>query len=215
MYNVSCHLQGQWGSQDSDIVILGVAGWKVWEPLLQAISCRRPIGKLNHVYVHYIILWCILHHVVGYCFVLFWLPRSLSGHQLGRRASVAHIQPYWLLRTSVSIHNKFLPRGQFLLETCQYAEPNCALFHGVLKAKICNFTAKRNSIMHLNMSHKTAILVKCGCILQRKCPLVFPLMFYNCNLNSVIHRGSWKQHVGCMQTEAAAAAASSCCGQLR
>ncbi len=29
-------------------------------------------------------------------------------------------------------------------------------------------------------------------------------------LNSVIHRGSWKQHAGCLQTEAAAAAMGRC-----
>ncbi len=34
-------------------------------------------------------------------------------------------------------------------------------------------------------------------------------------LNSVIHGGSWKQHAGCLQTEAAAAAPGRCCGQLR
>ncbi len=28
------HLQGQWGSPVSGVVILGVPGWKVWEPLL-------------------------------------------------------------------------------------------------------------------------------------------------------------------------------------
>ncbi len=33
-------------------------------------------------------------------------------------------------------------------------------------------------------------------------------------LNSVIHEGSWKQHVGSLQTEAAAAAVGSCWGQL-
>ncbi len=46
-------------------------------------------------------------------------------------------------------------------------------------------------------------------MLQRKCPLVFPLMSYDCSVNSVIHGGSWNQHVGCLQTEAAAAAAVS------
>ncbi len=34
--------------------------------------------------------------------------------------------------------------------------------------------------MQVNTSHKTAISVKSGHILQRKCPLVFPLMFDNC-----------------------------------
>ncbi len=33
-------------------------------------------------------------------------------------------------------------------------------------------------------------------------------------LKSVIHGGSWKQHGGWLQTEAAAAAAGSCWGQL-
>ncbi len=34
-------------------------------------------------------------------------------------------------------------------------------------------------------------------------------------LNPVIHWGSWRQHVGCLQTKAAAAAPGSCWGQLR
>ncbi len=34
-------------------------------------------------------------------------------------------------------------------------------------------------------------------------------------LNSVIYGGSWKQHVGSLQTEAAAAAVGSCWWQLR
>ncbi len=33
--------------------------------------------------------------------------------------------------------------------------------------------------MHVNMLHKTAILLKLGFILWRKCPLVFPVMFYD------------------------------------
>ncbi len=41
---------------------------------------------------------------------------------------------------------------------------------------------KRNLTMHINTSHKTAILVKLVRILQRKCPLVFPLTFYNCSV---------------------------------
>ncbi len=41
---------------------------------------------------------------------------------------------------------------------------------------------KRNLTMHVNMSHKTAILVKSGHILQRKCPLVFSLMFDDCSV---------------------------------
>ncbi len=37
---------------------------------------------------------------------------------------------------------------------------------------------KRNSTMHGHTSHKTALLVKLGHILCRKCSLVFPLMSY-------------------------------------
>ncbi len=33
--------------------------------------------------------------------------------------------------------------------------------------------------MHVNTSHKAAVLVKLGHILRRKCPLVFPLMSYD------------------------------------
>ncbi len=33
-------------------------------------------------------------------------------------------------------------------------------------------------------------------------------------LDSVVHGGSWKQHVGCLQTKAAAAAAGRCWLQL-
>ncbi len=36
--------------------------------------------------------------------------------------------------------------------------------------------------MHVNMSHKTVILVKLGHILRRKCLLVFPLMFDDCSV---------------------------------
>ncbi len=36
-----------------------------------------------------------------------------------------------------------------------------------------------------NMLHKTAILVKSGHILWRKCPLVFPLMSYNCSASTL------------------------------
>ncbi len=41
---------------------------------------------------------------------------------------------------------------------------------------------KRNLTMHINTSHKTAILVKSGHILQTKCLLVFPLMFDDCSV---------------------------------
>ncbi len=62
--------------------------------------------------------------------------------------------------------------------------------------------------MHVNTSYKTAILVKAGHTFTAKMSSgissdVLRLLF----LNSVIHGGSWKQHVGCLQTEAAAAAA--------
>ncbi len=36
--------------------------------------------------------------------------------------------------------------------------------------------------MHINTLHKTAILVKLCHILQRKFPLVFPLMFDDCSV---------------------------------
>ncbi len=36
--------------------------------------------------------------------------------------------------------------------------------------------------MHVNMLNKTTILVKLGHILWRKCPLVFPLMSYDCSV---------------------------------
>ncbi len=35
---------------------------------------------------------------------------------------------------------------------------------------------KQNEMMHINTLHRTAILVKQGHILRRKCPPVFPLM---------------------------------------
>ncbi len=41
---------------------------------------------------------------------------------------------------------------------------------------------KCNLAMQVNASHKTAALVKSGHILQRKCPLVFPLMFDDCSV---------------------------------
>ncbi len=37
--------------------------------------------------------------------------------------------------------------------------------------------------MHVNMLHKTAILVKLGHILWRRCPLVSPLMSYDCSVS--------------------------------
>ncbi len=37
-------------------------------------------------------------------------------------------------------------------------------------------------MIYVNTSHKTAILLQLGHILQRKCPLVFPLMFDNCSV---------------------------------
>ncbi len=64
--------------------------------------------------------------------------------------------------------------------------------------------------MHVNTSQKTAILVKLGHIYEDDV-LWFPsdVLQLLC-LNSVIHGASWKQHVGCLQTEAAAAAVGSC-----
>ncbi len=46
---------------------------------------------------------------------------------------------------------------------------------------------KRNLTMHINTSHKTAILVEPGHILQRKCPLVFPLMSYKCSVSAAFY----------------------------
>ncbi len=40
------------------------------------------------------------------------------------------------------------------------------------------------------MSHKTAVLVKPGHILQRKCPAVFPLMPYDCFLSAELGQSS-------------------------
>ncbi len=41
---------------------------------------------------------------------------------------------------------------------------------------------KWNLTMHVDVLHKTAVLVKPGPILWSKCPLVFPLMSYNCSV---------------------------------
>ncbi len=62
---------------------------------------------------------------------------------------------------------------------------------------------KRNSMMH-----KKAIFVKSDQTLW-KMSSGFPSdVLRPLCLNSVIHGGSWRQHVGCLQTEAAAAAAA-------
>ncbi len=53
--------------------------------------------------------------------------------------------------------------------------------HCVTLTETCCFN-KRNLAMHVNTSHKTAVLVKPRHILQRKCPLVFPLMSYDCSV---------------------------------
>ncbi len=65
-----------------------------------------------------------------------------------------------------------------LLEACCYVAKQLAY---PLKQHYVTLTAthcfkKQNLTMHVNTLHKTAILVKTGHILQRKCPLVFPLM---------------------------------------
>ncbi len=39
---------------------------------------------------------------------------------------------------------------------------------------------KQNQKVQVVMSHKTVVLGKLGHILQRKCPLVFPLISYDC-----------------------------------
>ncbi len=69
--------------------------------------------------------------------------------------------------------------------------------------------------MHVNMSHKTAILIKSRHIfgeMSSGFPSDVLRLLY---LNPVIHGGSWRQNVGCLQTEAAAAAPGCCWGQLR
>ncbi len=53
--------------------------------------------------------------------------------------------------------------------------------HYVTMTTTCGFE-KQNKTLHINMLHKTAILVKPGHILWRKCPLVFPLMSYDCSV---------------------------------
>ncbi len=47
--------------------------------------------------------------------------------------------------------------------------------HYVTLSVMCSFE-KPNLMMHVNTPHKATFLVKLGHILQRKCPLVFPLM---------------------------------------
>ncbi len=49
----------------------------------------------------------------------------------------------------------------------------CADFVSCVKATLCNFGREP--------SHETTILEKTGHILQRKCPLVFPLLSYDCS----------------------------------
>ncbi len=44
--------------------------------------------------------------------------------------------------------------------------------------------------MHVNTLHKTTVLVKPGHILWRKCPLVFPLMSYDCSVCSLLLSGA-------------------------
>ncbi len=44
---------------------------------------------------------------------------------------------------------------------------------------------KQNFTMQVDTPHKTAILVKSGHILQRKYPLIFPLMFYDCSASTL------------------------------
>ncbi len=56
--------------------------------------------------------------------------------------------------------------------------------HCVTLTANCGFE-KRNLMMHVHTSHKTAILVKPGHILWRKCPLVFPLMSYDCSASTL------------------------------
>ncbi len=68
--------------------------------------------------------------------------------------------------------------------------------HDVTLTANCGF-GNQNLMMHVHTSHKTAILIKPGYILWRKCPLVFPLMSYDCSDSTL-----WftKLHVGCLQT---------------
>ncbi len=82
---------------------------------------------------------------------------------------------------------------------------------------MCNFDAirsfeKQNVTMRVNMWHETAVLVKPSHILLEKMSSGVSDVLRLLCLNSVIHRGSWKQHVGCLQTKAVTA--GGCWGQL-
>ncbi len=65
--------------------------------------------------------------------------------------------------------------------------PSLTRMHPALKQHYVTLTVtqcfeKQNLMMHINMLHKTAILVKLGHILQRKYLLVFPPMFDGCSV---------------------------------
>ncbi len=88
------------------------------------------------------------------------------------------------------------------------------------KAALCNFDRNPQiQKMKLDDARKyvaqNSSFIKMGSYFMKEMSPGFPsdVLRLLC-LNSVINRGPWKQHVGCLQIEAAAAAAGSCCGQL-
>ncbi len=89
----------------------------------------------------------------------------------------------------------------------------CLKQHYVTLTVTCGFE-KQHLTMHYNTAQNSNSS-KTGSYFMERMSSGFPsdVPQLLC-LNSVIHGGSWKQHVGCLQTEAAAAAAGGCWGQL-
>ncbi len=63
--------------------------------------------------------------------------------------------------------------------------PPCRLFHHYVTSSCTLRIWNRNLTMFITTQHKNAILVKPGYILCRNCPLVFPLMSYDCSASTL------------------------------
>ncbi len=158
-----------------------------------------------------------------YCRLQCWFPHlpSLSQDCLYVSCRILH-QVTWVRVTAsllwrnsptASYFKAINARGFRLIQLsgrkwiCTFPQMLKALKQHYVTLTATNCFEKQNLMMHVNTSHKTAILVKSGHNLQRKCPPVFPLMFLTIALSlcSLLFLRS------CHQQRPGAAVAASVC----
>ncbi len=120
---------------------------------------RRNVGKLNNVSV-FITSSCGVYKVLLYSGCTAPCIHTQQYCQPGRRADIAHVQPCWLLWTSVNICYKLPPRGPFCRKHVKMQKQITLWFKflGVFKTVLC-FINKKSICIYFDISDTGLVLL--------------------------------------------------------